>query len=430
MSLKPVLDILNQIDNTSKKNEKLEIIKKYKDHNDFKQVVELTLNVHKRFNTTNVTHIDGLTPDFKQKYLTDDHDSLWKMLDYLTTKSGALDSDIKWLSLFASYDHETVEVIKRVVTKKLKVGAGIKTFRKIFPELPFFGVMLCTDELTKYLKKNDFRNLCWSIKIDGVRTIVEDGKYLSRNGLEYCNFSCFNNELKEFNKIYQILSNNSKNIIPDGEIITFGFEDLMTKLRSAEFDDSNFAYNLFDIAIDGMPFKDRYILLYNIFKYATDNNIIFNRLKLVEHHMCYPKYTSEAQILQLIDDVCERGEEGIVLKKLDSFYVRDQRLDWCKGKQFLNSTEQGLEIIVDGFNYGTGKYSKILGALKCHYLLDDKQIHFNVGSGFTDKERVDLMNNLPDVVEIKYQNLSSKNVPRIPIFIRPRFDKDSEDCHN
>ncbi len=430
MSLKPVLDILNQISDTPKNTEKVEIIEKYKDYPDFQRVVELALNIYKRFNTTRVSYIKDLTPEFKEKYLTKNHESLWKMLNYLTTKNGATDEDIKWLSSFSSYDLETVEVVKRIVTKKLKVGAGLKTFRKIFPDLPSFGVMLCTDELKKYLKKNDYKNLCWSIKLDGVRTIVENGKYISRNGLEYYNFSCFNDELKQFNQIYQLLTQKTENVIPDGEIITGGFEDLMTEVRTGDFDDSNFEYNIFDILIEDMIFKDRYTILFNIFKYAEKNNIKFKRLKLVEHHLCYPKHISEDQIIKLIDDLCEKGEEGIVLKKLDSLYVRDQRLDWCKGKHFLNSKDEGLEIIVDGFEFGTGKYCNVVGTLKCHYVTDDGEtIYFGVGSGLSNEQRIDFLEDLPDVIEIQYQNLSSKKVPRFPTLLKTRYDKDPEDCN-
>ena len=56
-------------------------------------------------------------------------------------------------------------------------------------------VMKCTEDLEKYLKKNNqsLENTYWSPKIDGVRTwIVSDSltsiKYYSRNKKEFLNF--------------------------------------------------------------------------------------------------------------------------------------------------------------------------------------------------------------------------------------------------
>lgn len=425
MSLKPVLNILDEISDVSGTNDKLEIIKNYKDNNDFAKVVDLALNIYKKFNTTRVAFIPDLTEDFKKKYLTDNHSGLWQMLDYLSSKNGATNEDIKWLSLFASYDPETVEVVKRIINKNLKVGVGLKTFKKVFPQLPTFGVMLCGNDLYKYLNKNDYKNLCWSIKLDGVRTIIKNGKYISRNGLEYHNFSCFDDELTEFNKIYQLLTHQTDNVIPDGEMISLNFQDIMSEVRSDNFDDSNFEYHIFDIVLKDVIFKNRYTILYNIFKYAEQNNIKFNRLKLVEHHLCYPKYQSFDDITQLIDEVCQQGEEGIVLKRLDSFYIEDDRLNWCKGKKYEN-----LEVAVDGFEYGTGKYKEMLGALKCYCFINGKKIQFNVGSGFTDQDRIDLMENLPQIIEIKYQELSNKNVPRFPVFVKARYDKSIDQLNN
>ena len=78
------------------------------------------------------------------------------------------------------------------------------------------------------------------------------------------------------------------------------------------------------------------------------------------------------------------------------------------------------EIIckIIGLIEGTGKYEGMLGALTVETL--DKKI-FNVGSGFTDRERYTIWNLKREdyfyrSTLVKYQDLSEYGIPRFPIF--------------
>jgi len=428
MSLKPVYDILQLISETSKSSEKLKIIKQYETNSDFSKVVELCLNIYKRYNVTKLEFIK-LDNEFKSKYMTEDHINLWKMLDYLTTKNGATNDDNLWLSKFASYDEYTVDVIKRIINKKLKVGAGLKTFKKVFPNLPDFGVMLCIDDIDKHIKAcNTFDNMCWSIKLDGVRVVANNGSYFSRNGLNYNNFSIFDKELERFDKIFKkiVPPYYTDDILKDGEVITTDFQNLMGECRSKEFDNSNFTFNIFDLTIPKIPFSERYKILFNIFKYAAKTKQ-FKKLKLVEHHIC-SDYKTNDDLIKLTEQICNSGEEGIVCKNLSSKYEYKRSNNWLKCKKFMYSDEIDLDVIVEDFDFGEGKYSNLVGKLNCYYMIDDKKISFKVGSGFTDMERKDMLDNIPEVIEIKFQGFTNASKPRFPIFVANRIDKDPDDC--
>ena len=97
MSLKHVLDILNELSATTKTTEKAEIIKKYKNDKEFKRVIYYTYDPFKRFHVTELSYLPGKSNTI---------DDIYTYLDYLTTKSGTTNLEKDELSRLSSIDEE------------------------------------------------------------------------------------------------------------------------------------------------------------------------------------------------------------------------------------------------------------------------------------------------------------------------------------
>ena len=428
MSLSNVLEIINEIGNVSSRLAKEEIIKNNRDNKEFERVVKYALNPFWQYNTKRINFQKNLPKEFINEYMDETHDNIFRMLDYLSEKKGATDDEISWLSAFSSYDKETYEVIKKIINKDLRCGASIKTFKKYFPDLPEFGVMLCKKDVNKFLKfcNYDMTQAVYSIKLNGVRCLANNGVYLSRSGKEYPNFNIFDKELKKFDEIgKRILPNifENKSVIKDGEVMAIGenkrtFQKLMKQIRRLdEIDNTCFKFHIFDL-VDDLNFIDRYKIIYNVFNKAKEQGIEFKYIDYLPHYHCSSKFKTEDDIWDYVKQIKQDGEEGIVIKHLNSPYERKYSKHWCKVKLF-----DTLDCKVTGFEYGKGKYINCIGALKCQLKNGTK---FNV-SGLSDKQRTEFMDNLPQVIEIKYQEWSDDNIPVFATFVSVRNDKDITD---
>ena len=426
MSLQNVYSKLENINSDSSRIAKEKLIKEYCEDPLFVKVATLALNPYMKFNTTQVDFNNATLPDGYERNL----DNLFNMLDYLSKKKGATNEDIQWLSAFASIDKETVEVVRRIINQDLRCGASINTFKKFIKDLPSFGCMLCDKDIDKFLKlcNNDIRKIVWSIKLDGVRCLNHADKhiYYSRNGKEFPNFAGFDNDIDKLTQIIRNKYPEIEEIHFDGEVTASSdapkdFQKLMTQVqRHTEVDSSIFVYTIFDIILDDLTFGQRYDILKTIFR-GFKSKII----KLLPHHIYPPTHTKQ-DIIDHAYDFCAQGYEGLVVKNIDSKYVRKRSKEWCKIKQMHT-----IDCPVVGFEHGKGKYEKVLGKLFCR--LDsniDPQIpkkfngnEFGVGSGFDDAERQEFLKNLPELIEVKYQELTNDGIPRFPIFVRVRDDK-------
>lgn len=99
-------------------------------------------------------------------------------------------------------------------------------------------------------------------------------------------------------------------------------------------------------------------------------------------------------------------------------------LNWQKYK-----TESTIDLIIDRFTDGDGKYLGLIGSIVCR--TTEGHIVANA-SGMSDEERVDMTLNeekyLGAVVELEYQYVGSRGRLRHPRFVRFRDDKSSEEC--
>lgn len=143
--------------------------------------------------------------------------------------------------------------------------------------------------------------------------------------------------------------------------------------------------------------------------------------------------TVEVENLEHAENVFKQkldaGEEGIILKNLDHPWENKRSTQIVKMKEVI---ETDLKIV--GFAEGTGKASKMLGALQCSN--KDGSIKVDVGTGFTDEQRINIWGRqdelLNTVITVKNNGVitrKDKDVKSLflPVFVELRPDKEESD---
>jgi DNA ligase-1 len=131
----------------------------------------------------------------------------------------------------------------------------------------------------------------------------------------------------------------------------------------------------------------------------------------------------QTRFKQINADAVAGGYEGIMIKDPEAVYECKRSVAWLKLKPFI---EVSLEVT--DVEEGTGRNQGRLGAIVCSGLDDGRQIMVNVGSGFTDNDRIDFWNDrssiIGQIVEVRAdaitQNQDGTYSLRFPRFLRFR----------
>lgn len=123
------------------------------------------------------------------------------------------------------------------------------------------------------------------------------------------------------------------------------------------------------------------------------------------------------------------GGEGLILKRTDALYMPDKkpRDNWIKCKKKIT-----LDVVITGFNDGTGKNKSLFGSIKFGIYIDGKLTECgNCSSGLNDTTRQMIAANpeqyIGTVMEIEAIQESVKSF-RNAVFLRLRDDKAATEC--
>lgn len=327
---------------------------------------------------------------------------------------------------------------RRILLQDLKCGVSEKTINSVLSrngklgkswEVPVFACMLAKPA-DDHAKKMVGVKLC-DVKYDGIRLLTVIHKsgvvhQFTRNGLQN----------KNFHHICDMLSglaaDLSEDMVLDGEIISVNFQALMTQVnRKAGVDTSDSRLMLFDM----IPLKsfrsgeykmsqtDRHKALCALETRLNEltNGVVSVEPKL-EINLGTP--TGQEQLKAFNRKVLSEGYEGIMVKDPNAPYKTKRSDAWLKMKPFHTFD---LEIVA--VEEGEGKFQGMMGALVCEGEDQGKRIRTNVGSGFSDAQRVEIWaarkKMLGRVVEIKGDALTlDQNQDmwslRFPVFMQFR----------
>lgn len=337
-------------------------------------------------------------------------------LDYLSSRKVTGNAAIQHLqSTLSMLSTPDAVVVERVIDRDLKCGVGIPTINKIWPGLiPTFDVMLAHSD-TSGIRYPAYAQT----KKDGMRCHLNyDGSEAiawSRNGKKIELLGRFDEYAKQVVSPGQTL---------DGEIVFYkdgkpldrktsnglGYKAIRGTISDAEADMARFCvWDMVDFT-SKIPYKNRLKSITDILEYETDCDLSENKFFIVETN----EVTNEQEAFEFYNKCIFLGEEGVVLKNINSVWVPKRTKDLGKIK-----AEEEADLVVVGWKEGKGKFAGQVGSLDCE--TSDGIVSVNV-SGFTDDVRLTLGDSTIDrIITVKYnQKIQDKTTKKWSLFL-PRF---------
>jgi len=311
---------------------------------------------------------------------------------------------------------------RRILIKDMRAGFSEATINRVTEKdyvhysVPVFSCQLAHDSANHESKVVGKKII--EVKLDGVRVITivyPDGRV----------------HVKE--QLAKIAKGFTEPMVLDGEIMSGTFQDLMKQIHRKSSAKANDAVlNLFD----ALPLAE-----FETGESATTQEARSEWLKtwFTANESVLPNVTVVAQETVDLDTAAGQkrykeinalaiagGYEGIMLKDANAGYKCKRSVAWLKLKPFIE-----VSLTVTAVEEGTGKNIGRLGALVCEGEDDGRRILVNVGSGFTDDQRIAFWaardKIVGDIVEVRAdaitQNQDGTYSLRFPRFLRFRgFD--------
>lgn len=442
-----VYSIFKQIEDTSGKNDKVQIISNYSDNKEFIHTLKFLYDdmittglskkkIEKKLNTkdgTSFTNQSWGTPydvmDFLTKNNTGSDDNIFVVQEFLKQQQEAFGEDY-------------AEWLKQVFTKSYKCGITSSSVNKAVPSLiPEFKVQLAHP----YEKFSDriISTFYITKKLDGHRTLVfidfkdnkvNNVKFRTRKGHEILGL----NEIKE--DIVKGLNSepfmNTESIVLDGEITVL--DDInnpeavfssTSKIIRKDGDKSGLKFQVFDYLLEREFWSGKSELMY-LERRGVVETMFWQCFANTKHIVGVPALyvgDDKSEIVKWSNKATELGWEGVMVNTAHGLYETKRTPHLLKVKKFHSVDE----LCTDVFE-GEGKYEGSLGGIYINY----KGSTVGVGTGFTDQQRDYYWSN-PDeivgkIVEVKYfeETTNQKDDSlslRFPVFQSVREDKGLED---
>jgi len=255
--------------------------------------------------------------------------------------------------------------------------------------------------LANKYKSQEITGWYMSEKLDGVRAIWDGTQFQSRTGKVINAPGWFKNAMP--------------NKTLDGELFTkpndfAGVMSVVSKKVPIDSEWERIKYMVFDMPLNKEQFSKRIDEL--------------KKIKVNESLMVIPhiKVKTMEQLEKYHDTIVSKGGEGVMLNKPDALYQNKRTSALLK---YISHFDD--EVVVQGFDYGSGKNSDVMGKLFVKWLRRDKKfdngkpvpdVTFNIGGGFTDEQRKNHAKLFPKgtVLKIRYKGLNPSGKARMPTF--------------
>jgi DNA ligase-1 len=388
--LKRIQEFVDKLKSTNSTNNKIDIIKEYKEDYIINKVLKYTYSPFKQFHLTSATVKKNKKLESRGGY----HD-LFYLLDALSKRTITGHDAIQYTKGYLNDMEEwQKDLVFCILDKNLKTRTGADLINKAIPGcVPTFKVALA-NSYDKQKGKVDFNKQKWfaSQKLDGVRCLAivdEKGKcnFYSRQGKTFDTLKVLRDEIEGLELT---------NVVFDGEVCLMDesgaedFQGIMKEIKRKDHTIQNPKYKVFD-----------YLLL-DEFDNQTSTRKLSQRLstcikpKLQYLQMLEQwKVESEEHFQELAELATKNSWEGLILRK-DSEYKGKRSNDLLKVKKFFDeeyvvkSVETAIHrIIVDGKEVE----EEMLGSV----IIEHKGCKVGVGSGFDQEERRKYFKN-PDLI--------------------------------
>lgn len=191
---------------------------------------------------------------------------------------------------------------------------------------------------------------------------------------------------------------------------------------NSKYKNKDLVYNIFDVMTDDSYYMRRQYLDSIINRVSPETRI----LPVLARVNC----NYENTIGKMLDAMTEAGAEGLMLNNAFATYQHKRTNDLIKVKNTYT-----IDMLVTDWEYGTGKYDGMLGALCCEAITDGKRIEASIGTGISDAQR-EIWADDPSlivgkIVEVSYFSMSQNSGTygtklyslRFPRLKRVRYDK-------
>ena len=429
------LNILEAVANTNSKNEKEAILTEHKENSTLKQVCEYAYSPTMSFF---MRKIPDHTPTGEGVSWTE----FFTVLDTLRLRKKTGNDAQTFVSEYLNtLSPEYAELFIKIVRKDLKIGCKENTINKVWKGLivkpPRLGAASMNEKSLK--KMNSIKHLAVELKSDGsyaASVCGEQSTMMSRNGSpleinslqEHLSSGAFNGFALEGELIYDP----TKAIREEGN----GHITRIVKGTASQEHLDNVYYQVWD-CIDTNYYtpkgeypltnSERRTLLKRMIEdyngWCVENGVR-NRILLIPRK----DNVSVEEAFETFEQYVRDGYEGAIVKDMDASW-KDV------GKPAFNIKLKRKEPadlrVVDIFMAEEGsKYEGMLGGFVCES--ECGEIKVKVGSGFNDEDRMNYLTEQPPVIEVEYDSITEDKKTKqkslfLPIFKRPRYDKDIAD---
>ena len=458
-NMKKVAKVLDIVRKTSSTNAKQAILQ-YENEQEYgetlRNVLYYTYNPFMMFGLTDKTlqvtsPIQPITPQM-MIYVKIKEEDVFLLLENLANNNinDNLRAEAKRL-LMCIEDIETRQMVRGILVKDLKLGVNVTTLNKVFGKnfIPKFDVQLAESYAKQKPGSLKNKEVCITEKLDGFRIVYNpvQEKFFTRKGQEY---EGLEHLIPELNDLCVAISENNlvhgEDVVIDGELVHEPVEGLNSqelyaltssaaRKKGRHRDKLKLQFHVFDF----VPLNE-FMSGLTTLRYKTRRSIMdvafvaLNDLKHVKPvTVFYMGKFDEEILLTHLKQVEALGGEGLMINLMEGTYECKRTKKLLKVKTFKDA-----DVLVTGIVEGTGKNLGKLGAVEVKFLHNGKEMTCEVGSGFTDDERLVYWEHpetiIGKVIEVKYFEVTqnekdkTKYSLRFPTFQhRIRTDKDEQD---
>lgn len=452
-NMKKVAKVLDIVRKTSSTNAKQAILQ-YENEQEYgatlRSVLYYTYNPFMMFGLTEKT-LQVVRPQV-MTYARATEEDVFLLLEELANSNinDYLRSEAKRLLLTIN-DDEVREMVQGIMVKDLKLGVNVTTLNKVFGKgfIPKFDVQLAESYAKQKPGSLKNKEVCITEKLDGFRIVYNpvQEKFFTRKGQEY---EGLEHLIPELNDLCVAISEDNlvhgEDVVIDGELVHEPVEGLNSqelyaltssaaRKKGRHRDKLKLQFHVFDFVPLNEFMSGLTTLRYKARRSIMD--VAFVALHDLKHvkpvTVFYMGKFDEEILLTHLKQVEALGGEGLMINLMEGTYECKRTKKLLKVKTFKDA-----DVLVTGIVEGTGKNLGKLGAVEVKFLHNGKEMTCEVGSGFTDDERLIYWEHpesiIGKVIEVKYFEVTqnekdkTKYSLRFPTFQhRIRTDKDEQD---